>query len=47
MKALLNRLYGGLRFTWQGTARQGRLVSRLIHLDTAEGPWLSRLEVLL
>ena len=37
----------GLRFTWQGTARQGRLVSRLIQLDTAEGPWLSRLEVVL
>lgn len=38
-------LGSGIQFTWKGSARRGRLVSRLIQLDTAEGPWLSRLEI--
>ena len=36
----------GVQFIWKGNAWNGVIVSRMMDLDNAEGPWESQLEVL-
>ena len=33
------------RYTWKGSSRTGRLISRMIHADNVSGPWKSELEL--
>ena len=36
----------GVKFAWKGIIRNGVIVSRMMDLDNADGPWESQLEVM-
>ena len=35
-----------VQFAWKGDTRKGIIVSRMMDLDNADGPWESQLEVI-